>query len=594
MMWSDNRYLNSWIQEVATLCQPDATALLTGSPEEMKKLEEALVLKQALIPLSSTLRPHSFLARSNPDDVARVEDRTFICSLAKEDAGPTNNWKDPQEMKKSLNGLFAGCMRGRTLYVVPFCMGPLSSPYSRVAVQITDSPYVVLNMHLMTRVGLPALEVLKDNPFVKCLHSVGKPIVDAKDEADSWPCNPKELCIAHFPEEREVWSFGSGYGGNALLNKKCFALRIASKMARDEGWLAEHMLIIGLTNPEGKKRYFAASFPSACGKTNLAMLTSCLPGWKVECVGDDIAWLNWAADGTLRAINPEAGFFGVAPGTSFKSNPNAMLTIRENTLFTNVALTDEGDVWWEGMTDAPPKHLISWTGADWTSQSRFTAAQANARFTVHISQCPIIDPAYDAAEGVPISGIIFGGRRATTHPLVREALNWSHGVFLGASMTSETTAAAAGELGRIRHDPFSMLPFCGYNMGDYFAHWLSMEKKGRKLPKIFYVNWFQKDGQGKFIWPGFADNIRVLKWMFERVEDSREAKQTPIGLLPKPEDLDLSGLKLQPELLQQLLAVNPAHWKKEASELSRYFALFGDRLPEALSNETVQLQKAFL
>lgn len=594
MITECSEYLKAWVEEIALLCQPDAVVLIKGTEQEKLQLEKELVAKGALQPLNERLRPGSFLARSNPDDVARVEDRTFICSQNKRDAGPTNNWQDPQEMKKTLSSLFTGCMRGRTLYVVPFCMGPLDSPYSRVAVQLTDSAYVVLNMCLMTRVGSSALQALGDKPFVKCLHSVGKPLLTSEDkETDIWPCNPKELHIAHFPETKEVWSFGSGYGGNALLNKKCFALRIASKMAKEEGWLAEHMLIVGITNPEGKKRYFAASFPSACGKTNLAMLTSSLPGWKVECVGDDIAWMSWAEDGTLRAINPEAGFFGVASGTSEKSNPSAMHTINKNTLFTNVALTDEGDVWWEGMTDTPPDHLISWTGAEWTPQSLFKAAHPNSRFTVQISQCPVIDPAYNDPNGVPISGIIFGGRRAGVVPLVRQALNWTHGVFLGASMTSETTAAASGVLGRLRHDPFAMLPFCGYDMGDYFAHWLSMEKNGRKLPEIFYVNWFQKDPQGNFMWPGFSDNMRVLKWCFERIEGAKKARETPIGYLPYLEDLDLTGLEIKRETCEKLFSVEPGPWRNEASDIGRYFALFGDSLPAALAEETMKLQKAF-
>jgi phosphoenolpyruvate carboxykinase (GTP) len=590
-----NPYLNNWIDEIVKRCEPDEVRLIEGTEEERHLLEQRLIASKTLIPLNPDIRPNSFLARSHPDDVARVEDRTFICSFDQKEAGPTNNWKDPEEMKEHLLPLFKGCMRGRTLYVIPFCMGPLDSPYARVAVQITDSAYVTLSMMLMTRVGRLALNVLKDGPFVKCLHSVGKPMAPGEKGQidDRWPCNPQKICVAHFPETKEVWSFGSGYGGNALLNKKCFALRLASKMAKEEGWLAEHMLIVGITNPEGHKRYFAASFPSACGKTNLAMLSSSLPGWKVECIGDDIAWMNWADDGTLRAINPEFGFFGVAPGTSLRSNPQAMQTICKNTIFTNVALTDEGEVWWEGMTSTPPKHLISWTGEDWTPESPSKAAHPNARFTVATSQCPTIDPAWDDPHGVPISGIIFGGRRSRTVPLVRQALNWAHGVFLGASMTSETTAAATGKVGELRHDPFAMLPFCGYNMGHYFAHWLSMQKEGRHLPEIFYVNWFQKDERGSFLWPGFGENIRVLKWMFERIEKKVPARETAIGYVPEPSSLDLSGLDIDDSTLEKLLSIDRDVWQKEASEIKNYFALFGDALPRELSDEVEKLQKAF-
>ncbi len=589
--------LNAWIHEVASLCLPDRIHLVTASEEESHWIEDELVKSKTFIALNSEKRPHSFLARSSPDDVARVEDRTFICSEKSDDAGPTNNWKDPKEMKNILNGLFKGCMKGRTMYVVPFCMGPLDSEYSKVAVQLTDSAYVVANMRLMTRMGEKALAKLDEHSFVKCLHSVGSPKkADDPDENwdSSWPCNTKNLYISHFPDTNEVWSFGSGYGGNALLNKKSFALRIASKMAYTEGWLAEHMLIVAITNPEGQKHYFAASFPSACGKTNLAMLSPTLPGWKVECVGDDIAWMHWAKDGTLRAINPESGFFGVAPGTSYAANPNAMKTIQKNTIFTNVALTDDGDVWWEGMTEKPPEHAISWTGDDWTPNSASRLAHPNARFTVSSNQCPILDPEWNSPQGVPISGIIFGGRRSSTVPLVRQALNWQHGVFLAASMTSEMTAAAKGEVGKVRHDPFAMLPFCGYNMGNYFAHWLAMGKKpGLKLPEIFYVNWFQKGNDGKFLWPGFGENIRALKWIFESIQQKAEKIKTPIGYMPTAKSLDVQGLNLAPGALDLLLKVDPVAWKKEAQELLNYFTLFGASLPQEIKQETENLQKAF-
>lgn len=585
--------LNDWVHQIAALCNPLRIHLVSGTEEEGRWIEQELVKSKTFIPLNDEKRPRSFLARSSPEDVARVEDRTFICSEKQEDAGPTNNWKDPKVMKELLGGLFKGCMKGRTMYVVPFCMGPLGSEHSIVAVQITDSPYVVANMRYMTRMGEQALYLLDQDSFVKCLHSVGVPKVPGEQDP-AWPCNTKNLYIAHFPESKEVWSFGSGYGGNALLNKKCLALRLASKMAKSEGWLAEHMLIVGITNPEGVKRYFAASFPSACGKTNLAMLCPSLKGWKVECVGDDIAWMHWGKDGRLYAINPEAGFFGVAPGTSYATNPNAMKAIEKNCIFTNVALTDDGDVWWEGMTDTPPGHLTSWLGESWVPGTHTKAAHPNSRFTVSSTQCPILDPKWDDQEGVPISGIIFGGRRSRTVPLVRQALNWSQGVFMAASMTSETTAAAKGELGRVRHDPFAMLPFCGYNMGDYFAHWLSMETGGYKLPEIFYVNWFQKDEKGAFLWPGFGDNIRVLKWMFDVVDAKADKVKTPIGYMPTAQSLDVSGLALAPGALEQLLQVDAQGWKQEAEELAAYFALFGSRLPESLKQETENLKKVFV
>jgi len=573
----ENQYLARWIEEMKLLCEPDQVCIVTGSPKQFQDLISLQVQKGILKPLS---RPGSYLAWSNPEDVARVEEKTFICSTIQSDAGPTNNWREPVKMRESLQHLFKGCMKGRTMYVVPYCMGPLHSPSSKVAVELTDSPYVVVNMQIMTRVGDEALKMLGDQDFVKCLHSVGKPL-QPNEQDSTWPCNPAETVIAHFPETREVWSFGSGYGGNALLNKKCFALRIASVMARDEGWMAEHMLIIGVTNPEGEKKYFAAAFPSACGKTNLAMLQSRLEGWKVECIGDDIAWMHWdKKDGRLYAINPENGFFGVAPGTSYKSNFNAMKTIETNTLFTNVGLTDTNDVWWEGMTDQPPQHLINWKGQEWTPASTEKAAHPNARFTAPVSQCPAVDPAYDSPKGVPISGIIFGGRRSSTMPLVRQALSWPHGVFMGASMTSETTAAAKGEVGKLRHDPFAMLPFCGYNMADYFQHWLNQDNGAHKMPAIFYVNWFLKDESGKFLWPGFSENMQVIRWCFNRIDNKVAAVATPIGYLP--EQGAIAGDA-------RLFQYDSAAWKQEAQDIGTYFKTFGDRLPQALQAELHKL-----
>jgi len=575
-----NQYLKNWIEEMTALCQPEEVHLVDGSDEENDRLIQLLIKKNTFIKLK---RPNCYLARSNVEDVARVEDRTFICSESERDAGPTNNWRAPAEMKEQMLKLFRGSMRGRTMYVVPYCMGPIDSPWSKIAVEITDSPYVVVNMRIMARIGDQALKKLGADAFIKCLHSVGMPLQVGQSDV-TWPCNPKETYIVHFPEKQEVWSFGSGYGGNALLNKKCFALRLASVMGREEGWLAEHMLIIGLTNPEGVKKYFTASFPSACGKTNLAMLTSQLPGWKVECVGDDIAWMHWGKDGKLYAINPEAGFFGVAPGTSLKSNPSAMKTIEKNTIFTNVALTDDGDVWWEGMTDQPPEHLISWKGVDWTPSSQEKAAHPNSRFTAPVSQCPALDPDFVAPLGVPISGIIFGGRRSHTMPLVRQALSWQHGVFLGASMTSETTAAAKGEVGKLRHDPFAMLPFCGYHMGDYFAHWLAQDTSSRTMPEIFYVNWFLKDENGKFIWPGYGENVRVLKWMCERIDSTVPAMQTAVGYLPTPGTFSDD---------EKLFQIDPAAWKEEAKDLETYLATFGNKLPKGIDEELMKLKKSF-
>lgn len=571
-----------WVEEIAALCRPAQVHLCDGTDAEYNRLAEKMVAKGNLVPLK---RPNSFWCHSHPDDVARVEENTFICSKHKADAGPTNNWLDPREMHQTLQKLFNGCMEGRTMYVVPYCMGPLSSELSKVGFEITDSPYVVLNMKLMTRMGTPVLKLTKDT-FIPGVHSVGCPLKPGQKDVP-WPCNPKHRYIAHFPEERSIWSFGSGYGGNALLGKKCLALRIASVLGRDEGWLAEHMLILSITNPKGEKKYIAAAFPSACGKTNLAMMTPTLPGWKIECVGDDIAWMRFGVDGRLYAINPEAGYFGVAPGTSMKTNPNAMRTILHNTIFTNVALTPDKDVWWEGIDEKAPSGLISWLGEKWDSKSGKPAAHPNARFTVSAKQNPIYDPIADDPAGVPLSAIIFGGRRSATIPLVYESFNWQHGTFLGVSVSSETTAAAKGELGKLRHDPFAMLPFCGYNMGDYFAHWLAMGKKTApdKLPRIYYVNWFRKDQNGQFLWPGYGENSRILKWIFERTSNQAPASETPLGYMPT--HLDLKGLTVD---LQRLLEVDKAAWHKEVAMLATYFKLF-DRMPKELHEELAHLSQ---
>ena len=570
-----------WIEEIAALCKPSQVHLCDGSDEEYHRIAAEMVAKGTLVPLK---RPGSFWCHSHPDDVARVEECTFICSKQKIDAGPTNHWIDPTEMHARLEKLFRGCMEGRTMYVIPYCMGPLGSKHSKIGFEITDSPYVVLNMKIMTRMGKQALDQLKDT-FVPGVHSVGVPLKPGQKDLP-WPCNPTHRCIAHFPEERAIWSFGSGYGGNALLGKKCLALRIASVLGRDEGWLAEHMLILGITNPQGEKKYIAAAFPSSCGKTNLAMLTPTLPGWKVECVGDDIAWMRHGSDGRLYAVNPEAGYFGVAPGTSMKTNPNAMLTITHDTIFTNVALTPDKDVWWEGINGPAPAGLTSWLGTPWDPSSGKPAAHPNSRFTVSSKQCPIYDPEANDPKGVPISAIIFGGRRNSVIPLVYESFNWQHGTFLGASVSSETTAAAKGETGKLRHDPFAMLPFCGYNMGDYFAHWLDMGKQSDKMPRIYYVNWFMKDQDGKYLWPGFGENSRILKWIFERTSNKAPAKETPIGYLPTT--LDVSGLSVD---LNKLLHIDLAAWGKEAEELTTYFKLFGDQMPKPILEELANLKE---